>query len=169
MFLKCMRVMLWDALSYQEQLRELERSHKGKNDLTYSAEFLSGMKKSDKLKPVCTIVLYFSEQEWDGPKCLHELLELKGIPEQLKPWVADYPMVLVDVYRFEEWEKFQTDLREVFGFIQSSVDKDKMKQFLKKYEKDLGAMSEDACEMIESITGTANIRKFRMRQKELPV
>lgn len=75
MFLKCMRVMLWDALSYQEQLRELERSHKGKNDLTYSAEFLSGMKKSDKLKPVCTIVLYFSEQEWDGPKCLHELLE----------------------------------------------------------------------------------------------
>lgn len=75
-------------------------------------------------------------------------------------------MVLVDVYRFEEWEKFQTDLREVFGFIQSSVDKDKMKQFLKKYEKDLGVMSEDACEMIESITGTANIRKFRMRQKE---
>lgn len=63
-----LRVMLWDALSYQEQIRNLERRHKVNGELTSGAELLSGIKKEDRLKPVCTIVVYYDEKEWDGSR-----------------------------------------------------------------------------------------------------
>lgn len=39
------RAMLYDALSYQDQIKEVESLRKEKKELTGSAEFLSGIKK----------------------------------------------------------------------------------------------------------------------------
>ena len=161
-----LRVMLWDALSYQEQIRELERIHRVNGDLSSGAEYLSGIKKKDKLKPVCTIVLYYDEKEWDSARSLYEMLDWNGIPEHMKEWITDYPMILVDVFRFPEWEKFQSDLREVFGFIQSSKDKNKMKFFLENNAERFSSMADDACNLIEEVTGTKKIRQFRTEKRE---
>lgn len=51
------------------------------------------MKKSDKLYPVITIVVYYGEQAWDGAKNLHEMLD---ISEKMKPYVNDYKMYLIE-------------------------------------------------------------------------
>lgn len=53
------RMMLYDGLNYTEQIRQLDRNKKFKN----SDEFLSGMKKDDKLLPIVTIVFYYGEKE----------------------------------------------------------------------------------------------------------
>lgn len=65
-----------------------------------------------------------------------------------------------------EWEKFQSDLREVFGFIQSSKGKNKMKFFLENNAERFLSMADDACNLIEEVTGTKKIRQFRTEKRE---
>lgn len=40
------------------------------------------MKKTDKLIPVITVVVYYGEKYWDGAKSFHEMLR---IPAEIAP------------------------------------------------------------------------------------
>ena len=62
------RGMLYDALTYAEQVLNIRQERREKKDLKGNAEFLSGLKRSDLLHPVITVVLYYGEEEWDGKK-----------------------------------------------------------------------------------------------------
>lgn len=61
------RTMLYDALSYNKQAEDIKKRHRKNNDLKISAEYLSGMKKTDTIAPVITLVVYFGEKPWDIP------------------------------------------------------------------------------------------------------
>lgn len=61
-------------------------------------EFLSCMKKTDRLTPIITVVIYYGEEEWDAAKSLHEMMD---IPEELKPFVNDYKLSLIEVRNTE--------------------------------------------------------------------
>lgn len=86
-----MRIMGYDYSSYQKQYQVIVSRHKKAKDLT-GDEYLSGMRKTDKLSPVITIVIYYGEQPWDGATTLYEMLQ---IPPEMKKYVNDYSMVLV--------------------------------------------------------------------------
>ncbi|MCA5962444.1 Rpn family recombination-promoting nuclease/putative transposase [Blautia sp. RD014234] len=88
------------------------------------------MKREDRLLPVITIVFYYGEeQSWDGPLCLHDMLD---IPPELEPWAAciqDYRVNLVCSGTVES-SHFRTGLREVFELLPLLKDKEGMKKFL---------------------------------------
>ena len=52
------RGMLYDALNYTEQIRQIRKIRKENKELENSSEFLSGLKRSDRLTPVITVVFY---------------------------------------------------------------------------------------------------------------
>ena len=56
-------------------------------------EYLSRMKRTDRFSPVVTVVVYYSENPWDGATTLHEMLR---IPEEFAAYVNDYRMLLVE-------------------------------------------------------------------------
>ena len=87
------RNLLYDAINYSNQLEEIARENRGKKGLE-RAEFLAGFKKTDRLIPVITIVVYFGGKAWDGARRLHEILDFKD--ERLKSAVPDYRINLVD-------------------------------------------------------------------------
>ena len=65
-------------------------------------EFLSGMTKDDRLKPVVHIVLYLGNN-WDGSKNLYDLLDIDwSNPEaqELRSYIPDFPINLVCVKIF---------------------------------------------------------------------
>ena len=62
---------------------------------------------TDKLEPVIMIVLYFGEEDWTGPRCLHDMLVLQDFPETLRKYVNDYQLYIFEVNRFEHLEYFQ--------------------------------------------------------------
>lgn len=72
------------------------------------------MKKdgSPKHYPVVTLVLYFGEQEWNGPRKLSEGMD---IPEEVKPYFQDYGINLFSICHLEESiiRKFKSD----FGIV----------------------------------------------------
>ena len=44
--------------------------------------------------PVVTLVLYYGEEEWDEPRCLHAMLV---IPDEIKEYIGDYPLNIVTI------------------------------------------------------------------------
>ena len=134
-----MRTMLYDALQYDKQKQEIEAEHR-----TY--------KKNDKLLPVITIVLYFGSKPWDGPMRLHDMLDIDD--PALLPYVADYPLHLIDPHRMNEeaLEQFQTNAREVLTFIKHSKNKKKVLELVQ--EERFKKLDSLAAEVINECTNS---------------
>ena len=172
------RNMLYDALSYDAQIKAIENQHEQqkKSELNVnndnagltseqsvnnikgecrnsSAEFLSGMTKEDKLKPVITLVINLSGKPWDGPRELLDLLDIKK-DDAFRPFVNNYKLHIIspDMMDDKEFLKFSTlcgfalnvlkyrydgkglaaSIRETFGGITADT---KTKRFLKTVMK----------------------------------
>lgn len=125
------REMLYDALSYADQINELRKSHREKKDMKVPAEFLSGMKRTDFLSPVLNIVFYYGEEEWDGSTDLHGLLGLdRKEYKLLTKYVPNYRINLIDPKKLENLECFQTDLQMIFGMLKCRKNKEELKRYV---------------------------------------
>ena len=155
------RNMLYDAMQYGKQVSELAADHgKHRAELKMTgAEYLSGFLKTDKLLPVITLVIHFSDAEWDGAKSLHEMMEWPDA--HLKEYVQDYKIQLIDPanIRPEEFEKFSTSLREVLECIKYSKDKKKLRKLVENNPR--MTMEVNAARVVQAVTGT----KFRISEE----
>ena len=86
------RKMLYDSLGYSSELSALE-SIQDKVEWTVD-ERLSGIKKGTKVTPIVTVVFYTGEEPWDGPKSLHDMMDMD---ERIGALVPDYPLYVIDI------------------------------------------------------------------------
>ena len=114
---------LYDMLGYARQVDEAGSSYRKKSGegnlyvddgtlkikLT-SEEFLSGFRREDKLIPIITATVFLSDDEWDGPMDLHDMLDVKD--KSLLKFIPNYPINLIAPAHMSdgEFEKFSTDL-----------------------------------------------------------
>ena len=87
-----MRVMGYDYGTYKKQYDSNAGKYKTEKGLERD-EYLSRMKKTDKLIPVITVVVYYGDKPWDGATSLHEMLE---IGDEFSEYVNDYKIRLVE-------------------------------------------------------------------------
>lgn len=124
--------MVYDALQYAKQVEEAIASHRLSGDYKNagSDEYLSGFMKEDHLLPVVTLVVYFDSKEWDGPLSIHEMFS--GQDARVLALVPDYKVNLIAPasIKDEDFEKFQSSLKEVLSFIKYARDKDELKKVL---------------------------------------
>ena len=124
--------LLYDALQYTAQIDETASLHKREKQSVRisSGEFLSGFYKTDKLKPVITLTVYFGPDKWDGPRSLQEMFQLDD-PDLLK-FLPDYPLHLIEPASMSEDDlnKLTTSLKEVLGFIKYSKDQEGLQKFI---------------------------------------
>ena len=161
------RDMLYDALQYATQVERIAKVHqearakkleKQKHD---PAEFLSGFYREDRLIPVVTLVMYFSPDEWDGPKSLHDMLSVQD--PMILSLVSDYKLNLFEPANIskEELERLTSSLREVMLFIKYAKDKDRLNELLDKDER-FRNVERKAARVIEAATGA----KFKMQENK---
>lgn len=68
------RNMIYDGLSYIEQMRKIWEEHKNEAEVAMtSEEFLSKFLKTDKIYPVITLVLYYGTERWDASTDLQKI------------------------------------------------------------------------------------------------
>lgn len=91
------RIMDYDSASYALQRDEIRRQHEEAADLTDADERLSGFARTDRLVPVITLVLYCGSRPWDAASSLCELLDLEGVPPELRRYVTDYRIHVLDI------------------------------------------------------------------------
>ena len=155
-----LKMLNGDAALYDKQWNGIRREHQKKKDLS-GAEYISGFGREDCLVPVFSVVLYFGEKEWDGPLCLKEMMKLNTLPEEVREKIADYPIHLIDVRRYPHAERFRTDLKLVFGFLQRASEPEELTEFIEENTKEFSSLTEDAYDMIASMSKTGELKELK--------
>ena len=148
------RIQMYDAIDYYDQVEQTAKRHRRENNppASSSGEFLSGFRKEDKLTPVFTLTIYFGSDPWDGPLCLHDMMELRD--PRMKQHIQNYRLNLIEPSTLskDELQKFQTSFREVMGYIKYSKNADELLAFTKDNPRMLLEVS--AARVIGTMTGT---------------
>lgn len=148
------RGMLYDAVSYAEQIRVLQKVHREEKNLKTSAEFLSGLKKEDRLCPVITIVFYYGEEEWDGKKDLHGLLGLDREEYQiLKDYVPNYRLNLINPAEIEDLSQLEESLQMVFGMLKYRKDLSALKNYIEQNRNYFSKVDEETYRVAKMMLG----------------
>ena len=116
-----LRHMLNDSLAYLKECNEISAKHRKEKDTRTSGEFLSGLKKEDRLHPIISLCIYYGEDEWDGPVCLTDMLE---ISDELKPMISDYKLNLIQVKKCGEIKFRNNDINTVFDLVRLIYNQD---------------------------------------------
>lgn len=145
------RAMLYDAMNYASQIEAITEQRRQDNPKQTSHEYLSGLGKDDRLKPVITLVLNICGEYWDGCKSIHELVSVKD--NRILQFVPDYRMNLIspDLLTEQDFEKFHTGLGAALQFLKHQND-DNM-DWLENQERMKAIDRPTAC-FIQTTTGT---------------
>ena len=147
------RIMGYEFLDYNRQLKEIKAVHEKKKDL-YGAEYISGFSKDDKLRPVCTLVIYYGQEPWVGPTKLSDMMDFSELPDTMRNMVADYPIHIIDARRFADSEKLETDARLFFGMIQRDENADEWEKYVEENKEAFQNMSTETYDAIATFTKT---------------
>lgn len=154
------RNMVYDGLDYAEQVRKVQKDHKGK--YTISEEFLSGFNKEDQIYPVITLVFYYDTKEWDAAKDLYDMMgledEIKKHP-LLKQYIPNYHINLVEAGRIESGKRFRTDLHEVLGMLRYRGDKEGLQKYMSDHEPYFSNLDKDSYYAIGSFLQSKRLLK----------
>ena len=118
-----LRSMYYDVTRYQKQASAIRKEVRANPDGLKAGEYLYGFKRGSKLHPLVTFILYAGKEPWEGPLCLHDMLDFREVPDSLRELVADYKVNIIDIRHFDNTSVFQTDVKQVFDFIRCSEDK----------------------------------------------
>ena len=137
-----LRVMLYDSLGYLKECREIARQHQKNGDKATPDEFLSGLHKDDRLHPIISIVIYYNEKPWAGPKSLKDLVV--EMPEEISQVFSDYRMNLLQVVESERYHFSNEDVQDVFETARNIYKGkfDQVKEIFRERDvkSDVGAM-----------------------------
>ena len=156
------RVINGDANGYYLQWKKLARKHKRERQTwADEGEFLSKFKKDDRLKPILTIVIYFGKKNWDGAQNLKQIEHLDGCPLHIQKKIQDYSINLIEVVNFSDTDKFTTDLKEVFGFLQNNNSKQELEKYIQEHRDALINLEEDAYDLICVMSDMSQLQELK--------
>ena len=155
------RLLHEKGTDYYNQWKKLQKAHKNCDDLKDSPERLSGMKKTDRFYPVLQIVIYFGKERWQAALQMDDLTRTRVFPEELRKLFAEKPMLLFEVYHFQNIEWFRTDLRQVCGFLQRTNDKTALQEYVKENEAVFSRLEEDTFDLLTVMSGIRAMKPIK--------
>ena len=166
------RTMLYDSLSYIEQLKVLWNKFDDDEKRGISAnEFFSRFRRDDKISPVVTIVFYHGNEVWDGATELYQMLDVQEnaeIKEMLEKYVPNYKINLLDISDVDNVDRFQTDLHIIFDMIKCRKDKDKMHLCKDTHKEELSHMDVETAyvmKMLLNVNVLEDIDKYKKEEE----
>lgn len=128
-----LRILTYDTLSYHQQYRRYKSSKRDNPTLTLE------------LLPVHTLVIYYRENIWSGPKTL---LDMMNIPDNIKKRLNNWFMDIVDVkelsyHKFKDKENY-----DFFKYLQKLYNWDGNQDSLKEF-----IVSKNVATLIAAVAG----------------
>lgn len=154
-----LRTLLYDGLGYLKEYEEIRHRHKKEKDAMTGDEFLSGMRRTDRLHPAVSVTVYYGEEEWDGPLSLRDMMA--EMPQELEGVFSDYRMNLVQVRDSGQYRFHNEDVNTVFEISREIFHKnfDRIYERYKDREID-----EELAGMIGMITDLQLVRPGEKRE-----
>lgn len=167
------RILLREALEYDRQVKALKR----RNEAEYrerqgeipAGEYLYKVRKSDRIRPVGTLVIYWGSEPWDGPRSLHEILDFSGIAEdvaqELKKLIPEYPLHILDLNESNDYSGFRTSLRTVFELYACRSNKKQLLDYVENHEE-CRHLDVETYEVIRQLIGSAELQGLQEKIEE---
>ncbi|MFI3208425.1 MAG: hypothetical protein R3Y40_04755 [Eubacteriales bacterium] len=143
-----LRTLIYDAMGYLKECETIAQKRKGEQGLT-SSEFLSKMRKEDRLSPIVTLVIYSNDEPWDGPLTLMDMLE--DVTPDITPYITQHRINLLQVRKSSEYHFSNPDVEKVFS-ISRELFEGNIKKVREQYNDE--SSTTEVIRMIGSITGT---------------
>ena len=152
------RTMLYDALSYDEQMKVIHQEKRQKYNI--KGDYLSTFCKKDKLYPVISIVFYYGEKPWNSNKELFDMF--KGIKDsffrkKLERYVSNYKINIVDVTDITHIENFNIDLQMVLGMLKYRQDKEALAGYVNQFRNYFENLEKDTTDVVAYLIGLDKI------------
>ncbi|MBQ6321953.1 MAG: hypothetical protein IJI24_03680, partial [Lachnospiraceae bacterium] len=132
---------------YVRQCEEIAARHKRKKDLK-GDEFLCGFSKTDRLKPIISVVLYLGTDQWDWLHTLHDMLG--RIDSRLLEKVPNYSINLVTPCTVKDFSKFHTSFGLVYEMFKYAGNEKAMDELLKRNSEGNVKIGDKDIAMIET-------------------
>jgi hypothetical protein len=156
------RSMVYDSLNYVKQCKRLENiNKKGRTP----AEFLSGMRKGDRINPIINIVIYYGEKHnWDGPILLSDMMD---IDEDLKPYINDYKIHVLNMRSAAKLPFRNKDNKDFFSVMEHHYRKGK-KINIEEFENEFSNLeiNHETLAAIGAATNDQGYIKYAYKNKE---
>ena len=157
------RVMGYEYSSYEEQIKHFMDENNQKKKYAGAKRIF----KHQKLSPVLTGVLYYGRRKWKTPLRLHEMIRFpEEMEEDLKPYIADYPINVVQVAHLtkEERERLTSDFRIVAEYLACQDDEEKWSEFLENTKEIRHA--EELLDVIWELSGDELYQTLKKKVQE---
>lgn len=172
------RNMLYDAVSYMEQMSKLweedkvanNTANEGKNDKgqTYKKltqeEYLSRFEKGKRIQPVITLVFYYGDKEWDGSRDLYGMFGWDLSEKRFKmlgKYVQNYKINLIDPREIIDLKKFHTDLQLIFQMLQYKSNRDNMIEFINNNREYFSSVNAETYNAIRVMFGLNKVLEYK--------
>lgn len=123
-----------------------------------SAEYLGGFYKTDRLVPVVCLVIYYGEEEWDGPTSMAEMF----VESPWAVYASPHPIYLLDVRHMSDdsINEYSDALRPFFGFLKYE-HRAELEQFIADNEEQFSNLPENTVRALAEITRSEELVKIR--------
>lgn len=123
------RSMYYDAVGYDKECSRIRRRNGRIKKTLTAGESLYLFKKSDKLHPIITFVVYCGKEPWDAAVSIRGLVDTTDLPSQLTEYISDHSINVIDVRRAGDvLKRLKTDAKNVLEFIACSDDKVRLRE-----------------------------------------
>lgn len=152
-----LRMMKYDCLEYEEQVRWLRRekqkelSDAGLEDNGWNTRLF----EKDKLSPVFSICFYHGTEEWKGPKSLKDMMNFEGASPKWQQLFHDYGMILFCANTVKDFSVFKTELKSLIQVIPYRKSKKQLWELWKQDE--YKRLDKETAETIAIMTDTKDI------------
>ena len=118
------RDMGYQHAKYMEQIKEVKESNRKTGN--YPNPMTKELNDSQKLSPVITLVLNYSQNEWGKPRCLNDMLEFpEDIGEELTKWIPEHPICIINLASQPETtiRQYQSDFKYIVRYLSCGNDR----------------------------------------------
>ena len=118
------RDMGYQHAKYMEQIKEAKESNRKTGN--YPNPMTKELNDSQKLSPVITLVLNYSQNEWGKPRCLNDMLEFpEDMKCELEPWIPSYSVCVINLASQSETtiRQYQSDFKYIVRYLSCGNDR----------------------------------------------
>ena len=155
------RDMGYQHAKYMEQIKEVkENNRKTRN---YPKPMTKELNDSQKLSPVITLVLNYSQKEWEKPRCLNDMLEFpEDMKCELEPWIPSYSVCVINLASQPETtiRQYQSDFKYIVRYLSCGNDRKKLDEYFQTTEFELDH-PEAFLDWLSAVTNDTRYRKAK--------
>lgn len=159
-----LRCLEYDVEEWQKQLRRMKRKYANKEGLEPGAEFLSGIKRTDRFIPAVTVVLFHGKGKWTTATSLQELMDFTGMDETLKGLLMDHKVRIIHLADLDE-ENFETGLRELIGMMKRRGNKDAIQAYCRDNAERFENMDDETYDLICTMLNVKSLTAFKGKSR----